>query len=234
MITDSHQGKSAMKNTWGTLAAVMAVGVLAAGCGSGGDGKNALPKADKLAADTGTRYKELSAPTLDGMTCDKGDGGFHFGSDLDMLVAGDDDLPKVKDAGEDQISCFGATRITLGKGGRQATVPHLTTRTTLYDKVADPTAALDKVFSHTMDLEKGYGRNPVGSPQAFTTKELVLKCRQNVTDTFPMTTCFWANYGAVGVVDFFPPEGKHVPVDEAAAQTYKFAMGALAGTGKKS
>ncbi|MEU1286131.1 hypothetical protein [Kitasatospora sp. NPDC005856] len=82
-----------------------------------------------------------------------------------------------------------------------------------------------------MDLEKGYGRNPVGEPKTFTTKELVVKCRQNVSDTFPMTTCFWANYGAISVVDFFPPDGKHVPVDEAAARTHKFAVGALSAAG---
>ncbi|UQI46325.1 hypothetical protein M1P56_19230 [Streptomyces sp. HU2014] len=220
-----------MRNKWGTAAAVLAVGVLAAGCGSGDDGKGGPPTAKKLAADTGTRYKEVRVPTLEGMTCDKGNGGFHFGSDLDMGVYGDDGLKEVKNTGEDRVSCFGATRITLGKGGSRATVPDLTTRTTLYEKVADPAAALDKVFSRTMELEKGYGRNPVGEPKAFTTKNLVLKCQQNVSDTFPMTTCFWADYGAVGAVDFFPPDGKHVPVDEAAAQAHEFATGALAAPG---
>ncbi|WP_461086925.1 hypothetical protein [Streptomyces deserti] len=24
---------------------------------------------------------------------------------------------------------------------------------------------------------------------------------------------FWANYGAVGVLDFFPPQGQHVPME---------------------
>ncbi|MEU4302866.1 hypothetical protein [Kitasatospora aureofaciens] len=231
MITD--QGRSVMKNKWGIMAAAIAVGVLATGCGSdGGDKKDALPKAEKLAADTGARYTAIRVPALDGMTCDKGNGGFHFGSDLDMNVFGDDDLPQVKqDSGEDKVSCFGATRITLSKGAMRATAPNLTTRTTLYEKVADPAASLDKVFSHTMELEKGYGRNPVGEPKTFTTKDLVLKCQQNVSDTFPMTTCFWANYGAIGVVDFFPPDGKHVPIDEAAAQTHKFAVGALSTTG---
>ncbi|MEU9498913.1 hypothetical protein [Streptomyces sp. NPDC048196] len=231
MIISTYQGKRAMRNKWGTLAAVIAVGVLAAGCGSdegsGGDKNGGLPKAEKLAADSGARYKEVGVPSMDGMTCDKGDGGFHFGSDLDMLVAGDDGLSEIKDAGDDKISCFGASRITLSKGGLSATVPNLTTRTTLYDKVADPAAALHKVFDHTMHLEKDYGRNPVGSPQSFTTKDVVLKCQQNVADTFPMTTCFWANYGAIGVVDFFPPHGKHVPLDEAAAKTHQFVTGAL-------
>lgn len=90
---------------------------------------------------------------------------------------------------------------------------------------------LDKVFAHTMHLEQGYGRNPVGEPKAFTTKELVVKCQQNVSDTFPMTTCFWANHGAIGVVDLFPPDGRHVPVDEAAARTHEFAVGALSTAG---
>ncbi|KJY42001.1 hypothetical protein VR41_09910 [Streptomyces sp. NRRL B-1568] len=206
--------------------------MLAAGCGSdGGDKKDALPKAEKLAADTGARYKELRVPAMEGMTCDKGNGGFHFGSDLDMGVYGDNGLAKIKnDQEDDKVSCFGATRITLSKGGRSATVPDLTTRTSMYEKVADPAATLEKVFSHTMELEKGYGRNPVGQPKSFTTKELVVKCQQNVSDTFPMTTCFWANYGAIGVVDFFPPNGKHVPIDEAAAKTHKFAVGALSTT----
>ncbi|MER6026199.1 hypothetical protein [Streptomyces sp. NPDC001851] len=218
-----------MKKKWGIPAAAVAVGVLATGCGGT---KDALPQAQQLAADTGARYKAVRVPALDGMTCDKGNGGFDFGSDLDMLVAGDDGLPRIKqESGEDQVSCFGATRITLSKGGMRATVPNLTARTTLYEKVADPAASLDKVFSHTMHLEKGYGRNPVGRPKSFTTKDLVLKCQQNVSDTFPMTTCFWADYGAIGVVDFFPPDGKHVPIDEAAAQTHKFAVGALSATG---
>ncbi|GHG79113.1 hypothetical protein [Streptomyces griseocarneus] len=217
-----------MKSKWGALAAVIAAGVLAAGCGSGdGDEKGGLPKADKLAADNGARYKKLNVPALDGLTCDKGDGGFRFGSDRDMGVYGDDDLKEIEISDEDKVACFGASRITLTKGSRQATVPHFTTRTTLYEKVADPAASLDKVFEHTMHLEKGYGRTPVGEPKSFTTKDLVLKCRQNVSDTFPMTTCFWANYGAIGVVDFFPPDGKHVPVDEAAARTHKFALGIL-------
>ncbi|MFH8408923.1 hypothetical protein ACH4FX_29620 [Streptomyces sp. NPDC018019] len=220
-----------MNNKRGILTAVIAVGVLAAGCGSDdGDKKDALPQAEKLAADNGARYRAVRVPTLDGMTCDKGNGGFRFGSDLDMSVTGDDDLPQIKESGEDQVSCFGATRITLSKGGMRVTAPNLTTRTNLYGKIADPTASLGKVFSRTMDLEKGYGRNPVGEPKTFTTKDLVLKCQQNVSDTFPMTTCFWANYGAIGVVDFFPPDGKHVPIDEAAAQTHKFALGALSAT----
>ncbi|KJS52802.1 hypothetical protein VM98_29075 [Streptomyces rubellomurinus subsp. indigoferus] len=166
------------------------------------------------------------------MTCDRGNGGFHFGNDLDMLVAGDDDLPEIKmDSESGMVSCFGATRITLSKGGMRATVPNLTTRTTLYEKVADPAASLDKVFAHTMHLAQGYGRKPVGEPKSFTTKDSVVKCQQNVSDTFPMTTCFWANYGAIGVVDFFPPDGKHVPIDEAAARTHKFVLGALSTTG---
>ncbi|UNO42351.1 hypothetical protein [Streptomyces sp. MST-110588] len=229
-------------NKWRFLAATAAIGVLVTGCGSdsgsdGGSGSRtegkkaasgpALPTADKLAADPGKRYTSLKVPQLDGMTCDKGDGGFRFGSDRDLMVAGDDGLPQVKTSEEDQISCFGASRITLSKGGMRATVPHLTSRTTLYRKVADPARALDKVFARTMHLAQGYGRNPVGTPQSFTTADLMLKCQQNVTDTFPMTTCFWADYGAIGVVDFFPPAGAHVPVDEAAVRTRKLALGVL-------
>nr|BFD89941.1 hypothetical protein KitaXyl93_13010 [Kitasatospora sp. Xyl93] len=130
-----------VKNNRGILAAVVVVGVLATGCGSdGGGAKGGLPKAEKLAADTGVRYGAVRVPALDGMTCDKGDGHFRFGSDLDMMVAGDDDLQK-------------------------------------------------------------------------------------------MTTCFWAHHGAIGVVDLFPPDGKHVPVDEAAAKTHEFAVGALSTAG---
>lgn len=219
-------------NKWGALAAITVTGLLATGCASD-DNNDGLPKASKLAADSGKRYKELRVPTMEGLTCDKGR-AFRFGNDLDLMVAGDDDLKEIKDTGEDAVSCFGPNRITLSKGRMQATVPDLTTRTTLYEKVDDPTAALDKAFSHSMDLAKGYGRTMVGKPETLTTKDLVMRCQQNVTDTFPMTSCYWANYGAIGLVDFFPPDGKHVPVKKAAAQTYKFAMGTLASTDASS
>ncbi|QHC23137.1 hypothetical protein [Streptomyces sp. GS7] len=227
----------------------MAIGLLVAGCGSdGSDGKKgagegggkaaagaSLPTTAKLAADSGARYRQVNVPSLDGMTCDKGDGGFQFGSDRAMIVPSVDGLTVTRgDTGDDKVSCFAPQRIVLSKGAMRVTAPNLTTRTSLYAKVADPAAALDKVFDRAMGLAKGYGRVPVGKPESFTTAGLVLKCQQNVSDTIPMTTCLWANYGAIGVVDLFPPAGRHLPLDEAAAQTYKFARGVLAVSGATS
>lgn len=107
------------------------------------------------------------------------------------------------------------TATFLGSGVQDAR-PHAAG---LYDAVAHPTAALNVVFNHTMHLVEGYGRSTVGAPQTLTTNSAVVKCQRNVAQTFPMTTCFWTNYGAIGVVDFFPPAGDHVPFAQAASQT---------------
>ncbi|MET8539082.1 hypothetical protein ABZW03_00265 [Kitasatospora sp. NPDC004799] len=219
--------------TWGIPAAALVLGTLVAGCGSGqGDGGEpaAAPKAEKLAPDTGTRYTQVTVPQLDGLTCAEGNGGFKFGNDLDMGVYGVDDLPVLKIDGEEvdgKASCFGNPRITLSKGTHNATVPHLTARTSLFTQVADPQGALDKSFEHSMKLSKDYGRSLVGEPKAYSTKALVMKCQQNVTDGFPMTTCFWANYSGVGEIDFYPPNNQHVPLDQAAERTRAFATAAL-------
>ncbi len=218
---------------WGIPAAALVLGVLVAGCGSSqGDGGKpaAAPKAEKLGPDTGTRYTKVAVPQLDGLTCSEGNGGFKFGDDLDMGVFGVDDLPALKDderevEGED--SCFGNPRITISKGTHSATVPHFTGRTDLFTKVADPQSALDASFEHSMKLAQSYGRSAVGEPKTYSTKTMVMKCQQNVTDGFPMTTCFWANYSAVGEVDFYPPNNQHVPLDQAAGQTRAFATAVL-------
>ncbi|WP_171171852.1 hypothetical protein [Streptomyces sp. I05A-00742] len=217
-----------MRKKWGIPAATVTVlGALVTGCGAdGGD--------DNLAADKGVRYQRIDVPKLDGLTCDRGDGDFHFGSDLDMHLTGEENLPARKDQDgktSRTMSCFGNPRVTLSKGGMSATAPHLTARTRLYEKVADPTAAVNKVFDRSMKLSTGYGRSLVGAAKTFTTSKLVLKCQQNVTDSFPMTTCFWADYGALGVIDFFPSAGEHVPLDEAADRTKEFVAGALPPAG---
>ncbi|MFB7123616.1 hypothetical protein [Kitasatospora sp. NPDC056273] len=218
---------------WGIPAAALVLGVLVAGCGSneGNGGKPAsAPKAEQLGPDTGTRYSRVVVPQLDGLTCSEGKGGFKFGSDLDMLVAGVDDLPALKDGGDEvkgTASCFGNPRITLSKGAHSATAPHFTARTSLFTTVDDPQGALDKSFEHTMKLIQDYGRSPVGEPKAYSSKTMVMKCRQNVADGFPMTTCFWANYSAVGEVDFYPPNNQHVPLDQAAERTRSFATATL-------
>ncbi len=232
------------------LRAVVAAVVLAsavAGCGSGdrADGKEpadkptaARPstgdtgsaKAETLAADPGTRYTTVAVPTMEGLVCDEGDGGFHFGSDLDMSITGDDDLKEIKDDGQDvadEVSCFGSPRNVLRKGTMSASAPTFTARTNLYENVPDPTASLNRIFDASMDLAKDYGRNPTGAPKTVTSSSLVVKCRQNVTDTFPMTTCLWANYGAAGVLDFFPFDDQYIPVDSAARLTQDFVAGAL-------
>ncbi|UNZ15736.1 hypothetical protein [Streptomyces sp. 891-h] len=220
-------------------AILAAVGVLTAGCGAGkaedeargGGGKSKSPLApQKLAADTGKRYKQARIPHLPGMTCDEGDGGFRYGDGLDMGVFGDDGLKLQESDSEEksfQASCFGAKRIVLTKGSVPATVPHLMGETKLYKRIADPKASLKKSFRYTMDLIGSYGRSMVGKPRTFTTKELVIECQKNVADNFPMTTCMWANYGALGVVDFYPPSGTHVPVAKAAERTRKFAASTL-------
>ncbi|MFJ3793333.1 hypothetical protein [Kitasatospora sp. NPDC090091] len=223
----------------GIAAAVLSLGALVAGCGSGGAGGGAAtvtaaaaPKAEKLGPDPGTRYARINVPKLDGMTCAKGEGGFHFGSDLDMHVFGVDDLPALQgqDGDDDQAgaSCFGNPRLRLSSGAHTATVPHFTARTKLFAAVADPGAALDRSFEHTMKLSADYGRERIGEPRLFTTRALVVKCQQNVAATFPMTTCFWANYNAVGSIDFFPAGGEHLPLDQAAARTQAVAVAALA------
>ncbi|GGV13161.1 hypothetical protein GCM10010260_60150 [Streptomyces filipinensis] len=222
--------------------AVLAVAATVAGCGSGkeADGnpkasdKAASPTAEKLAADPGIRYTKVVPPAMEGLVCDEGDGGFRFGSDLDIGVYGDDGLKEIADdSGDvaDEISCFGSPRIVLRKGTRSASAPTFTARTTLYENVPDPTASLAKIFDHSMKLSVSYGRNLTGKPQISTSRSMVAKCQQNVTDTFPMTTCFWANYRAVGAVDFFPPDGQYVPIASAAALTKDFVGRALKGTG---
>ncbi|MDN3297327.1 hypothetical protein QWM81_25445 [Streptomyces ficellus] len=223
------------------MAAVVAVGTIVVGCGSGKqpDGepsapaKAAPPAQEKLAADPGIRYEKAVVPAMEGLVCDEGDGGFRFGQGLDISVSGDDGLKEVADEADDhadEISCSGSPRITLREGTASASVPDFTARTNLYDKVADPTASLDEIFEQSMSLSKSYGRDLIGEPRAFTSRTLVVKCGHNTADTLPMTTCFWANYGAAGVVDFFPPQGQHVPMESAAALTKNFVAGALKGT----
>ncbi|MGW8763389.1 hypothetical protein ACWGN5_12910 [Streptomyces sp. NPDC055815] len=225
-------------------AVVLATAV--AGCGSGAPADDTRPQdkpsaapatggperpaAQKLAADNGTRYTTVAVPTMEGLVCDEGDGGFHFGSDLDMIVTGDDGLKEIEDDGQDvadEVSCFGSPRTVLRKGTLSASAPTFTARTHLYENVPDPAASLDRIFDASMNLAKDYGRNLTGAPKTVTSDSLVVKCRQNVTDTFPMTTCLWANHGAAGVLDFFPFDDQYIPVDSAAGLTQDFVAGAL-------
>ncbi|MER5963433.1 hypothetical protein [Streptomyces sp. NPDC002057] len=196
------------------------------------DVENEKPSpAGKLGADPGTRYRAIAVPALEGQVCDEGDGGFHYGSDLDMIVSGDDDLKRIEGDSQDladEVSCFGSPRNVLRMGSMSATTPTFTARTTLYEQVADPVAALNRIFDASVELATGYGRDFNGEAKVVTSDTLVVKCRQNVTNTFPMTTCFWANYGAAGVVDFFPANGEqYVPIDSAVPWTQDFVAGAL-------
>ncbi|MFF9851261.1 hypothetical protein [Streptomyces litmocidini] len=193
-------------------------------------GDTGRAKAEELAADPGTRYTTVVVPPMQELVCDEGDGGFHFGSDLDMTVTGDDDLKEIEDDGgdvADEVSCFGSPRNVLRKGTMSASAPVFTARTHLYEDVKDPPAALNRIFDASTKLETGYGRNFHGDTKTVTSGALVVKCRQNVTDTFPMTTCFWANYGAAGVLDFFPFDDQYVPIASAASRTQEFVAGAL-------
>ncbi|WP_395366284.1 hypothetical protein ACHGLA_34155 [Streptomyces sp. YH02] len=217
------------------------VAVTLAGCGSaepaGTEGPAARPAAgkqsqgaEKLAADPGTRYTAIAVPQLEGLVCDEGDGGFHYGSDLDMSVHGDDGLKEIEGDSQDvadEVSCFGSPRNVLRKGTMSASAPMFTARTSLYENVPDPAAALNRIFDASVELATGYGRDFTGEPRTVTSSALVVKCRQNVTDTFPMTTCFWANHGAAGVVDFFPADAQYIPIDSAVPWTQAFVAGAL-------
>ncbi|MGW4704186.1 hypothetical protein [Streptomyces sp. NPDC004285] len=235
-------------NRWGTAVAAVALASVVAGCGSGGpadaerpSGRPADaapttgdpgtgPAAGALAADPGTRYTTVAVPAMEGLVCDEGDGGFHFGSDLDMTVTGDDGLKEIEDDSQDvadEVSCFGSPRTVLRKGTMSASAPTFTARTHLYVSVPDPAASLDRIAAASLDLAKDYGRHLTGEPETVTSASLVVTCRQNVADTFPMTTCLWANYGAVGVLDFFPFDDHYVPVASAARLTQDFVAGAL-------
>ncbi|MFD9613145.1 hypothetical protein ACFWWS_27710 [Streptomyces sp. NPDC059083] len=235
-------------NKWGTAVATAVLASVLAGCGSGGTadaerpagrtagtapaegGSGSGPTAGALAADPGTRYTTVAVPAMEGLVCDEGDGGFHFGSDLDMTVTGDDGLKEIEDDGQDvadEVSCFGSPRTVLRKGTMSASAPTFTARTHLYADVPDPAASLDRVFDASMKLAEDYGRDLTGGTETVTSASLVVKCRQNVTDTFPMTTCLWANYGAVGVLDFFPFDDQYIPVASAARLTQDFVAGAL-------
>ncbi|WP_406065003.1 hypothetical protein OG462_37940 [Streptomyces sp. NBC_01077] len=196
----------------------------------GGEAGNS-PSAEKLAADPGTRYTAIVVPALEGLVCDEGDGGFHYGSGLDMSITGDDDLKEIEGDSHDvadEVSCFGSPRNVLRKGTMSASAPMFTARTNLYERVTDPTAALNRIFAASVELETGYGRNFTGKAKTVTDSTLVVKCQQNVTDTFPMTTCLWANYGAVGSVDFFPADDQYIPIESAVPWTRSFVAGALA------
>ncbi|MEU0403119.1 hypothetical protein ABZ318_23355 [Streptomyces sp. NPDC006197] len=195
---------------------------------SAGDAGQA--KAEKLAADPGTRYTTVVVPPMQELVCDEGDGGFHFGSGLDMRVNGDDDLKEIEDDGgdvADEVSCFGSPRNILRKGTMSASAPVFTARTNLYEDVKDPAATLNRIFDASAKGATEDGRDFHGDTKTVTSSTLVVKCRQNVTDTFPMTTCLWANYGAAGVLDFFPFDDQYVPIESAASRTQEFVAGAL-------
>lgn len=67
-----------------------------------------------------------------------------------------------------------------------------------------------------------------GEPEDFTTGDLAVQWQGSLAVSVPMTTCFWANYGAAGLVDSFPPACERLPLDETAAQTQEFVTAALA------
>lgn len=196
--------------------------------GSNGSAGSGGSTGEKLAADSGTRYTDIAVPQIEGLVCDEGDGGIRWGGGLDMRVRGDEGLKEIEGVGDtDEISCFGSPRIILRKGAMSVSAPVFTARTTLYEKVADPTASLNAIYDASMDAAVDNGRNVTGEPRLVTSRDLVVKCGQNVTDTFPTTTCFWADYGAAGVLDFNPPEGQYVPVESAVRLTTDFVRGAL-------
>ncbi|MCY0938428.1 hypothetical protein [Streptomyces sp. H34-S4] len=60
----------------------------------------------------------------------------------------------------------------------------------------------------------------------------MITCQRSVADSFPKTTCFWADYGAVGAIDFFPPGGDHFSMLQAVERTKEFIGPALKATAK--
>ncbi|MFG2749058.1 hypothetical protein [Streptomyces xanthophaeus] len=96
--------------------------------------------------------------------------------------------------------------------------------------MADPKDALEKAFEKSLPADDD-DRVRVGEPTAVTTETLVMKCQENVADSFPMTTCLWANYGAVGAIDYFPPGGEHFSMHQAVERTKEFVGSPLGAPG---
>ncbi|WP_404960297.1 hypothetical protein [Streptomyces sp. 147326] len=184
--------------------------LLLAGCG----GDASEPESELLGKDTGIRYDKSRVPTVQNMACDRQRGSIRYG----LNVHKDDSLPEhegEKDS-EDYV-CHGPDRISLAVEGRTVAVPHIAAGYDLYGAVPHPLKTVETAYGES--LAEGNERTLVGEAETVTTKTAAITCQKNVWKTFPMTTCLWANHGAVGAVGFFPPAGRHPEIAEAVART---------------
>ncbi|MFE9467681.1 hypothetical protein ACFYNW_29200 [Streptomyces virginiae] len=182
------------------------------------------PESELLGKDTGIRYDKSQVPTVQNMTCDRKRGSIRYG----LNAHEDESLPEFKgENGSEDYVCHGPERISLAIGGRTVAAPHIAAEYDLYGAVPDPLTTVKTVYSKS--LAEDAERTLVGEAQTVTTKTAAITCQRNVWETFPMTTCLWANHGAVGAVDFFPPAGRHPELAEAVARTKELIATGLVG-----
>ncbi|MEU9254223.1 hypothetical protein AB0D66_20460 [Streptomyces sp. NPDC048270] len=188
----------------------MGMVLLLAGCGGGAS----APESELLGKDTGIRYDKSRVPTVKDMACDRKRGTIRYG----LNVHTDESLPAYKgENGSEDYVCHGPERISLAVEGRTVAVPHIAAEYDLYGAVPDPLKSVKSAYSESLAAEDD--RTLVGEAETVTTQTAAISCQKNVWKTFPMTTCLWANHGAVGAVDFFPPAGRHPEIAEAVART---------------
>ncbi|MEU8779156.1 hypothetical protein [Streptomyces sp. NPDC048606] len=195
---------------WKSIIGTSGMVVVLAGCGGGSSELTSEP----LGKDTGIRYEEPRVPTVKGMTCDRVRGSLRYG----LRARTADTLPKhqgKKDS--EEYTCYGPERISLAVQGRTVAAPHIAAEYNLYAAVPDPLKTVKDVY--TKSLAQQSERTLVGEATTVTTQTAALTCQQNVWNSHPMTTCLWANHGAVGAVDLFPPAGRHPDISEAVNRT---------------
>ncbi|MFF4449532.1 hypothetical protein [Streptomyces sp. NPDC001502] len=170
---------------------------------------------------------------MEQLECEEGSSTFRFGDGWDLRLSGVDDLtPRSNGTNETVTTCRGFPLIRLTKSGMTAAAPDLIARTELFRTVPDPVAAVQKAMAAS--LPSGGQRTAVGEPTVVAAGTLALACRHNLADGFPMASCFWADYGAVGAIDYFPPGGnRHFAMTQAVERTKEFAGTALRDAGSR-
>ncbi|MFE2166470.1 hypothetical protein ACFXB3_15580 [Streptomyces sp. NPDC059447] len=191
------------------------------------------PAVGTLAPDPGTRATAVGLPVMEQLECEEGSSTFRFGSGWDLYLSGVDGLsPRSSGTAETVITCRGFPLIQLTKSGRTVAAPDLIARTELFHTVPDPVAAVQKAMAASLPPDGQ--RKAVGEPTVVMAGTLALACRHNIADGFPMASCFWADYGAVGAIDYFPPGGnRHLAMVQAVERTKEFAGTALRGAGTR-
>lgn len=231
--------------------ALALLGGLGAGCGPGGGGPASPatgstasaaggpgapgstapgPAVGKLEPDPSTRPTTVGLPMMEQLECDEGSSTVRFGDGKDLRLSGVDGLsPRSSGRNETVTTCWGFPLIKLTKSGTTVSAPDLIARTELFHTVPDPVAAAQKAMAAS--LPPGGERKAVGEPTVVTAGTLAVACRHNLADGFPMASCFWASYGAVGAIDYFPPGGTdHLSMKQAVDRTKEFAGTALRDT----